>query len=247
MQLLVSIHDVAPPWQAEAAQLWEVCREYAITPALLVVPNWHGEAPIREFPDFTAWARRCRREGSDILLHGERHDEAGLGRSVGDHLAALGRTAGEGEFLTLRSREALQRMQRGVVSLTAQGLPPVGFVPPAWLAQPGLARVARMAGLLVTEDVSRLWLTRRRATLASPVVRWSARSRWRVQASCAVATARAVTVARAAILRVALHPGDAHAPAVLASIRRVLDRECGRRLATTYGRLAVPDTLEVAA
>ncbi len=247
MRVLVSIHDVAPPFAAEVESLWQLCQEYDVQAGLLVVPDWHGGAPLREAPTFTAWVRARAAEGADILLHGERHDEVNLPRSPMDHMRAVGRTDGEGEFLTLGTREALLRMQRGVRTLTNHGMPPIGFVPPAWLARPGLARVVRLAGLLVTEDAARVWLPRRGLAITSPVVRWSARTTWRAGLSRVVARTRSAWESRSGLVRVALHPADLRHPWTMDSLRRTLDRECTRRRPVTYSELAVQDDVGYAA
>ena len=49
--LLVSIHDVAPPHLPAVRRLWLMCRDAGVVPALLVVPDWHGSAPIERDPD----------------------------------------------------------------------------------------------------------------------------------------------------------------------------------------------------
>jgi predicted deacetylase len=75
--LLVSIHDVAPPNLAAVRRLWQLCRDAGVVPALLVVPDWHGSAPIEHDADFLTWLRGAVTEGAELLLHGERHDEPG--------------------------------------------------------------------------------------------------------------------------------------------------------------------------
>ena len=142
MTLLVSIHDVAPPNEPAVRRLWDTCRALGVTPALLVVPDWHGEAPLERHPAFVAWLRQAAGQGAEIVLHGERHDEHGRLRSMTDALRAVGRTAGEGECLTLDPVELRALVERGVARLHALGLAPDGFVPPAWLMRPG-AEAAR--------------------------------------------------------------------------------------------------------
>ena len=73
--LLVSIHDVTPALDERVRTLWAMCRERGVTPALLVVPNWHGEWPLEQSPAFVQWVRECAADGADVLLHGERHDD----------------------------------------------------------------------------------------------------------------------------------------------------------------------------
>src|ERR1700677_1747309 len=75
--LLVSIHDVTPALAPRVEALWALARERGVTPALLVVPNWHGRWPLGEHPEFVRWVRARADEGAEIFLHGERHDEVG--------------------------------------------------------------------------------------------------------------------------------------------------------------------------
>ncbi len=118
-RLIVSIHDVAPPHAIEVQHPWELCRSLGITPALFVVPNWHGESPSGESPAFVDWIRERASDGAELFLHGERHDEIGMRHRMSDELRALGRTANEGEFLTLdrwaaRARNSIHLRGRGV-------------------------------------------------------------------------------------------------------------------------------------
>ena len=144
--LLVSIHDVTPAFAPAVGQLWTMCARHSVCPALLVVPNWHGDWPLARHPAFVGLAAGTRAQGADIVLHGERHDETGLPRGPGDALRAWGRTAREGEFLTLDEPAARERIDRGVALLNRLGLPPVGFVPPAWLVAGRLSSCGRGGG-----------------------------------------------------------------------------------------------------
>ena len=48
MKLLVAIHDVSPAHDQAVQQMWRYCTSLGFQPALLVVPNWHGEWPIAD-------------------------------------------------------------------------------------------------------------------------------------------------------------------------------------------------------
>ena len=64
--LLVSIHDVTPAHEKNVLKLWELCRRRGVTSALLVVPNWHGEWPLEQYPQLCmgpSWGRA--RRGAD--------------------------------------------------------------------------------------------------------------------------------------------------------------------------------------
>lgn len=223
-RLLVSIHDVTPAHDAAVRALWALCREHRVTPALLVVPDWHGRWPLAKSPAFVAWVRGRVTQGAEVMLHGERHDERGLRRGPVDALRAFGRTDGEGEFLTLRRAAAEDRIARGLALLRALDLAPVGFVPPAWLMRRDTVDAARVLGLRVTEDDGAVHDLRRARRLPSPAVRWSGRGVLRAHLSARVADARWRWQRDAELVRVALHPGDLAHPATAASVAEHLSR-----------------------
>jgi predicted deacetylase len=212
-----------------------------------VVPAWRGDLLLSSAPGVASWIRARQREGADVLMHGFRHDEAGSPRSPIDWIRAVGRTSGEGEFLTLGAEQALPRILEGLRALRSVGLDPVGFVPPAWLARPGLRRALRDAGLPVTEDVARLWLTHGDVAFPSPVIRWSARSTWRAVGSSVVAAVRSRTRTHAAMLRIALHPRDLRSRQVRDSIRHTFDRVRRSRTPMTYSQFAAQECMGRAA
>ena len=238
MSLLVSIHDATPALAARTRECWSLCARFGVRPALLVVPNWHGVAPIEEDPAFSRWLVERAAEGAEILLHGERHDEAGLRRGWRDELRALGRTAREGEFLTLDYEAARERIGRGLRALRAIGLEPVGFVPPAWLAREATHRAVVDLGLRVSEDERSVRLHPSGVRLPSPVVRWSARTPARAHASAVVARLRWLAQRGAATPRLALHPSDLDHPATRRSLERALAAWVAARGVGSYGSLA---------
>jgi predicted deacetylase len=237
--LLVSIHDVAPPLERSVRELWELCQDRGITPALLVVPNWHGDAPLETAPAFTRWIRECAHQGAEVFLHGERHDEQGLGRGWRDAWRASGRTAREGEFLTLDEPRAAERIERGLTYLRRLGLEPSGFVPPAWLARPTCWRAVGRAGLRFSEDAHsvRIHADDHWTEIPSPVVRWSSRTALRAYGSVAVARARWLTQRGAPYVRIALHPGDLDHPRTARSVAVALDHWLSDRPAAPYATL----------
>ena len=237
MSLLVSIHDVTPALADGVARLWEICLSRGVRPALLVVPHWHGAWPLEAHPRFVAWLRERAAEGTDIVLHGERHDEVGLPRSMVATLRAFGRTRREGEFLMLDEAAAGERIARGRTRLQSLGLDPIGFVPPAWLAGEAAFRAVGAAGLRFSEDDRAIRLFPSGRRLSSPVVRWSARSPARAWASVAVAQVRWALQRRAAYPRIALHPQDLGQPTTAAALGPTLDRWLARHRPISYSTL----------
>lgn len=237
MKLLVSIHDVTPAHAANVRELWNLCRAIGVTPALLVVPNWHGRWPLDRHPHFTRWVRQCADEGADVLLHGERHDEHGSTRRFVDDMRAFGLTSSEGEFLTLDRDEARLRISRGLKMLRRCELDPVGFVPPAWLARPSCGVAAAECGLRISEDASSIYLHHRGTRLLSPVTRWSTRARWRAGTSRLVARARLALGRRTWLVRIALHPMDLSSAPVRRSIVQTMERWLAVRQPWRYSDL----------
>jgi uncharacterized protein len=240
--LLVSIHDVSPAQAPAVARLWSLCVERDITPALLVVPNWHGEWPLERHPRFVEWVRARAADGAEIALHGERHDEVGLPRRLADRWRAWGRTDAEGEFLTLDASAARARLARGLELLRQLGLEATGFVPPAWLAREVTHQAAAAAGLAFSEDGRSVLLLPLLKRVRSPVVRWSTRTRTRTWGSVGVAGARSLLQHRARFPRIALHPGDLDHPATTRSVVQTLDRWLRRHSPGSYAdlRTSVP-------
>jgi uncharacterized protein len=150
---------------------------------------------------------------------------------------AWGRTAREGEFLTLDGAAARARITRGLARLRALGLESVGFVPPAWLARAEGHQAAGDAGLAFSEDDRAIRLFPSGRRLPSPVVRWSARTPARAWGSVAVARARWMLQGRARFPRLAFHPQDLGHPATAAALGPTLDLWLGRHAPIPYSAL----------
>jgi predicted deacetylase len=233
--LLITIHDVTPANSGRVKALWQLCESRGISPGLLVVPDWHGEVAMESDAAFGAWVRARAAAGAEIFLHGERHDEVGLPRSLSDEVRAFGKTNREGEFLTLEYDAARARIDRGVARLRAMGLEPVGFVPPAWLAKPATHGAVRDAGLRVSEDDGTVFVEGR--ALRSPVVRWSGRGAVRAYGSVMFERLRWWGQRGERVVRIALHPGDLGHPATARSVERGLDAWLSVRRQTLYRAL----------
>jgi len=237
MKLLIALHDVTPAFERETRALWDACQARGVIPALFVVPNWHGQWPLERHPKFIDWLRARAGDGADIFLHGERHDEDGTSRPWRDQLRALGRTAGEGEFLSLDDEEARCRIERGLAVLGDAGIRPVGFVAPAWLWQGHTRRIIDALGLAFSEDDRAIYLHHRGIHLDSPVIRWSARTAAR--ATFSVLAARVMTwfYQRHWLVRIALHPTDLQRPTTAESAFRTIDWWRVRRYPWSYSAL----------
>ncbi len=240
MSVLLSIHDATPAFRDQVETLWALCRERGATPALLVVPNWHGAWPLREHPHYGAWIRARVAEGAEVFLHGERHDEVGLPRSWRDAQRAFGKTNREGEFLTLDHDAAAERITRGMALFSELGLAPIGFVPPAWLCRQGTHTACAAHGLHLLEDDAAIYLTQTGQRIPSHVLRWSGRTDFRARGSAVQASWRWRTQQQEPYFRIALHPMDLEHPITRQSMIDELDRWLAARPARPYAELLRP-------
>ena len=232
------MHDVTPAHARRLDVLYRLLGELGVQRyALLVVPDWHGSWPLAQHAAFTTQLRARAATGVEIVLHGMRHDEVGLPRSLAHRLRTFGRTDREGEFASLAPAEARARIDRGLATLRASGLEPIGFVPPAWLGGSDLEHVVRDSGLAFTEDARDVVMLTNGRRLRAPATCWSTRRAWRAAGSVVVAALRLQLERARPLVRVALHPPDAESPAVLESCRRTLGALLERRAVINYQQL----------
>jgi len=212
----VSLHDVSPAWDAEIDYALTMCAEAGITPGLLVVPDFHGRAPLAESPRYAARLREWQARGHEIFLHGYYHrarpageGPRGDGRPEGASRAFAQAvvSAGEAEFSDVTRSEARERLAAGRQVLESAGLTIDGFVPPAWSSPRWLSAELAEMGVTYTEDhlsVSNPVTGRRRASL---VLNFASRTAARM-ASTVVFCRAARPLGHLLPTRVALHPGD---------------------------------------
>lgn len=239
MSLLAAVHDVAPATAQEVIRLRRLLHDCNVRQiALLVVPDWHGRQPLEDHPELVARLQRLAAAGDEILLHGLTHREDPPRRPGSPLLRAQAalRTAGEGEFLRLDRAEAARRIDEGWQRLQALGLPPRGFVAPAWLYSAG-TRAALRDRQLLHEDALHLFFPDGRR-IVSPVLGLAARTPARLAVSALYCEALSLILKRSALVRVALHPVDASHPAALRVLERTLRRLGRTHRATSYRAVA---------
>lgn len=236
-QLLLSIHDVTPAHRERIARLEALIARAtggSSTYAMLVVPDFHGRAPIAGDRAFHGWLRARAEAGVEILLHGWFHrDQAkhsGAAAWKAKHM-----TAGEGEFLGLSLADATRRLRDGRALLEdILGRAVTGFVAPAWLYGDGARAALADEGFGQAEDHMRVWSPASGAVLArGPVVSYASRSGGRILSSLAWSRVATTALARLTTARVALHPHDVDVPALGRELRRavqafLVDRRLGR-------------------
>ena len=234
--LLVSIHDVSPKFAGEIDRLVSLveARTGSCRFAMLVVPDFWGEAPIAGDRAFQRRLRDWAGAGVEMFVHGCSHRDP---RPKG--FAARHMTAGEGEFSGLDRTEALRRMNHArIVVEDSIGRPAAGFVAPAWLYSRGAREAVADAGFAMAEDHLRVWHPASGRVLArGPVITWATRTAMRKASSLAAAAALRRLLAPLPAVRLAVHPADTRHAQTIASIDTSLKVLLRRRRACHYSDL----------
>lgn len=235
-QLLCSIHDVGPAFEAQVDQLADLLtgRLGGERFAMLVVPDHWGASPVTRATAFATRLRAWSDRGIEMFVHGwyHRDDASHAGARA---LKAQFMTASEGEFLGLDTVEAARRMRNGKALIEdIIGREVAGFIAPAWLYGPGTMEALRESGFALAEDHMKVWRPDSGTVLATgPVVTWASRSHARTASSIAFARLARTLLRPLKTVRIAVHPGDTTKPELIRSIERTLaaftrNRETGR-------------------
>ncbi len=228
MPVHVSIHDVSPAWSDEVEAALEACRAFDVRPALLVVPNFHGRAPLLDDDRFCARLRDLQAAGHEIYLHGffhqsrERYDAARGSSRLKWLFAQHVASGGEAEMSDVSIEEGLARIEEGERVLLAAKLRIDGFVAPAWSMPTWLLPLLGERGYRFTEDHLRVYDPAARRARPSVVLNWATRSPARLIST--VAWCRVARHARIlAPARIAIHPADMRFRLVRSEIEHTLE------------------------
>ncbi len=245
LSLCVSIHDVAPATWPDCLRLWQAVRAVADIPVTwLVVPHYHARRAGRDASHFESALDGLLATGHELALHGYTHlDRGPLAQGPGQAWLRQVYTRREGEFAALGEAAAARRLALGQAWFALRGWPLHGFVAPAWLLSDGTWAALRASSLRYTTTLAHFhWLRAPGGALRAPALVYAARN-WpgRILSKWAVA-ALAASQARAPLVRLCLHPRDAHHPALLAHLQVMLDHMLQVRLARTkYVFAMLPD------
>ncbi|MDB5102431.1 MAG: deacetylase [Fibrobacteres bacterium] len=231
MRFLLSIHDVWPGNFPLVSGYMQRLRSLgAGRIALLVVPAFHGGAPMDGCPEFLAWLRGESANGTELFLHGYYHWMAELAEKAsggGSHegRSAWGRfvnrklVAQEAEFSGISDREAARLLEMGLSSWHRTGLPLAGFVAPTWHGSPPEG-LMRGRGIPIWETRFRLRRFSDGATRFAPPLAWDLSSpsgEPRLFGGAAWLSA----VQALPLMKVAIHPGDFEGPGTVKALEKV--------------------------
>lgn len=237
MPVHVSIHDVSPAWDREIDAALDLTHTFGIKPALLVVPDFHGHAPLADEPAYAAKLRALEADGHEVYLHGYYHrarpwDDHARASGTSDGASGLWERArfafaqrvvsgGEAEFSDVSREEAETRLDAGERMLRDAGLTPRGFVAPAWSMPPWVLPLLARRGYEYTEDHTRVYGPKDALSRASLVLNYASRSPARLLST--VAYCRIARPARKLLpTRIAIHPGDMRFALLRSELRGLL-------------------------
>lgn len=216
---VVELHDVHPTsLPAIDRMLDTLCEPARHAAALLIVPNWAGQEPIRFDSPFAA---RVRSLPNDIVLHGLTHVRGASAWSW----FCYG-TPDENEFLGLSGSTARQGIADGLTALDhALGRRPRWFCAPRWRQNRELPAALAACGMdwYMRTDAYASTTGRRHAIAAA----WfdGGPRLWQRLVTAAIAERRIATcLTSGAAFRLVLHPRDLQHPATWRVVTRVLDR-----------------------
>lgn len=220
--LCVSIHDVAPATWPDCLRLLAATRAVAEIPlTLLVVPQYHGN-PARS-ASYESMLGSLLAQGHELALHGYTHldSEPARGGLYRRFLRTVF-TNGEGEFSAIDAAEAGRRLQLGLAWFRQRNWPVKGFVAPAWLMSEGAWTAVREFPFEYTTTLGRFYLLPQRQALISPTLVYAARNAAGRFVSPYWANSLADCLTMAPLVRLSLHPQDAHYPALMRHYQQLL-------------------------
>lgn len=235
--LVVSIHDVSPATRDAVTLILAALSRIGVRrTSLLVVPDYHHRGNINADPAFKQWLRARVAAGHEPVLHGFHHQrEPGPRETLPTRIITSVYTAGEGEFFDLPYNPARALLTRGREDLAeCAGIPPTGFIAPAWLLSPGSEEAARRLGFTYTTRLhSLIDLSSRRAHRTQSLC-WSTRSPARRATSLLWNSLLFRSLSRNPLLRLSIHPPDFSFTAIWGQIQRMAAAAAETREPMTY-------------
>jgi predicted deacetylase len=234
--LVVSLHDVSPLTQLLCEEILAQLRQLGIDQtSLLVIPNHHRRAPIREDFAFQRWLAGKIESGHEPVLHGYFHQrQKQKADSIRAKLTTEIYTAGEGEFFDLSAAEASTRVERGLQDLAFLQRKVVGFIAPAWLLGADAEIAIGKLGFLYTTRLGKVQTFGRSADIRSQSLVWSTRAFWRAATSLAWNQSLARRLIRAPLIRIGIHPPDLQHSRVWDQVVRLAAETSHCRECVTY-------------
>jgi predicted deacetylase len=203
---------------------------------LLVVPDYHHRGNITLDREFCAWLGALAAAGHEPVLHGYFHQrDRKPSESSRTRFFTRVYTADEGEFFDLTFDQARDLMTYGREELAlCAGVPPTGFIAPAWLLSADAKAAATSLGFAYTTYLGSVSDLATGRHYKSQSLCWSVRGRRRRVASLCWNALLFQLVRKNPLFRLSIHPPDLTHPKVWYQIQHLACRALEGREAMTY-------------
>jgi predicted deacetylase len=234
--LIVSIHDVAPPFAKQIDAILYRLKQLGVPRcSLLVVPDYHGGGRADRNPAWVAKLKSWQAEGHEMVLHGYFHRvEENGSPDLKNALLRNVYTASESEFLELDGPEAAKRLKLGLEVLGNAGLAPKGFVAPAWLMNGQVLKALGELGFEYTNTLKKIidLKSGRDCDCWSQV--YSSRSWWRRLTSVAWNECLWRRNRGREVVRISIHPPEIRYPMLWSHLESLVAGAVEGRKTLTY-------------
>ncbi len=238
--LQLTVHDVTPAHEKTLRKIHSALEEIGIARySMLVVPDYHGEWPLEEYPDFCRWLGELEKNGVEMVLHGYMHEASSAPVGIADRIRSSFFTRGEGEFLTLDEKTAEQLLLDGRETLKRiLGKEINGFVAPAWLYSRGTIAALAETGFTFAENRKCIWDPRTgRTILRIPVVNYAGGGFVKRSLAAFWVLISGMLLSGSQTIRFAVHPCDFENDATRRAVMKRLKALIWRRQAVSFSDL----------
>jgi predicted deacetylase len=235
----VSVHDVAPhTWPLCERLLREIGAVAEIPVTLLVVPNYHRLA-VADAAGYDRFLAHRLGRGDELALHGYTHlDEGPAPRNLRERFKRQVFTLKEGEFSAISADDARQRLEMGLAWFAERAWPVAGFVAPAWLLSDGAWQALHDFPFEYTTTLPHFYRLPDHQALRSPSLVYSARNGWGRWMSRRWNSVFSDVFGHLPLLRLGLHPNDAHYPQLIAHYQMLIEKLLATRQPMTKAAFA---------
>ncbi len=212
--------------------------------ALLVVPDYHGHAPIEKSGEFLSWLKEEAALGTEIFLHGFRHwmPELAEGAGFTGHRNRWGRWVNrkwvdqEAEFSGLARIDQERLLELGASAFRKCGLDPIGFVSPTWHGSPRVSAL-RKQGIRIRETRFQIEDLVSGASRFAPPLAWDQSNG---EPTLFGGSIWLRSVLKLPLIKVAIHPGDFSGSDAQRVIECILEKGKGSTYKTLFTKKELP-------
>ena len=198
----IAVHDVTASSIEQIEKIQSFLNALDIKKATyLIIPKYHDKESIHEIKD----RLKILACGQEIALHGFTHK----GKPTAPYSAMKLITDGEGEFISYADLK--ERLARGIGLLQEARIPPIGFIPPAWLIHKKDISVLYSYPFTFLNTRHFVYDLVNKKRYLAPVVTYSSRGLLQTL-SIAVFKVHLALIEPCKLIRIAIHPKDIDMP-----------------------------------